>query len=238
MSQECCRNANFTCGEALYTCTETFARRSVVAGRAVVSHLTMGALLTRHRLTSACAAALAALAAAHADAGTRDYDAMVMTHARANHVPAALVHRVIRRESKYHPELVGHGGTIGLMQIKLETAKGLGYRGDVSGLHDPNTNLAYGVKYLAGAYRAAEGDLARAMHFYAAGYYEAAKRLRLELAAGKRLEANGNPQPPLSGDAARKRPAKDTIKDTTFARAQVSRPLSIVPPGAKAAQAR
>jgi soluble lytic murein transglycosylase-like protein len=177
-------------------------------------------------------AALALTRAAHA--GPQDYRAMVEKHATANHVPAALVHRVIQRESRYRPELVGPGGTIGLMQIKLATAKALGYAGDAKGLHDPETNLAYGVKYLAGAYRAADGDHDRAMRFFAAGYYGAAKRLRLELAAGKRPEANGNPQPPLTGDAAR----KPRHKDTTVARTQPPRPLSIVPAGAKAAQAR
>ena len=153
-------------------------------------------------------------------------------------MPAALVHRVIQRESKYHPELVGHNGTIGLMQIKLETAKGVGYRGDAAGLHDPDTNLTYGVKYLAGAYRAADGDQARAMRYFAAGYYDAAKRLRLELAEGKRLEANGNPQPPLGGDA----PRKPRHADTAVARANPSnspaRPLSLVPPSAKPPQPR
>jgi soluble lytic murein transglycosylase-like protein len=109
-----------------------------------------------------------------------DYEAMVARHARANAVPEALVHRVIVRESRYQPKLLGHGGTIGLMQIKLATARGLGYGGDAEGLRDPDTNLAYGVKYLAGAYHAAGGDHARAVHYYAAGYYEAAKRQRLE----------------------------------------------------------
>src|SRR5438093_13766395 len=108
------------------------------------------------------------------------YESMVATHAAANNVPVALVHRVIVRESKYHPGLVGRGGTIGLMQIKLATARGLGYTGDAAGLRDPNTNLTYAVKYLAGAYRAANGDHKRAMAYYAAGYYAAAKRQRLE----------------------------------------------------------
>jgi hypothetical protein len=107
---------------------------------------------------------------------------MVADHARANHVPEALVHRVIVRESKYHPDLVGRGGTIGLMQIKLPTARGLGYQGDAEGLRDPDTNLTYGVKYLAGAWRAAEGDHDRAVHLYASGYYDVAKRQRLERA--------------------------------------------------------
>ena len=108
------------------------------------------------------------------------YESMVATHAAANNVPEALVHRVIVRESKYHPSLVGRGGTIGLMQIKLPTARGLGYPGDAAGLRDPDTNLAWGIKYLAGAYRAANGDHGRAMRYYASGYYYAAKRQRIE----------------------------------------------------------
>ena len=106
-------------------------------------------------------------------------DRLVAAHAKANDVPQVLVHRVIMRESRYQPELIGHGGTIGLMQIKLATARGLGYTGDAEGLRNPDTNLAYGVKYLAGAYRVANGDHDRAIHYYAAGYYEAAKRWRL-----------------------------------------------------------
>ena len=111
-------------------------------------------------------AGLAAMAALHfpqaAQAQRAQYDALVATHARANAVPEALVHRVIVRESRYQPALVGRGGTIGLMQIKLATARSLGYTGDAEGLRDPNTNLTYGVKYLAGAYRAANGDHDRA----------------------------------------------------------------------------
>src|SRR5262245_51024855 len=125
------------------------------------------------------AATLALFVSSAANAQSRaQYESMVAAHARANSVPEALVHRVIVRESKYHPQLVGRGGTIGLMQIKLATARGLGYTGDAAGLRDPDTNLAYGVKYLAGAYRAANGDHGRAVHYYASGYYYAAKRNR------------------------------------------------------------
>ena len=127
-------------------------------------------------------AAMAALfVASDANAQSRaQYESMVATHAAANNVPEALVHRVIVRESKYHPDLVGRGGTIGLMQIKLATARGLGYTGDAAGLRDPNTNLAWGTKYLAGAYRAANSDHSRAVRYYASGYYYAAKRQRSE----------------------------------------------------------
>src|SRR6202011_4213740 len=126
---------------------------------------------------------LATVAALHfpqtAQAQHAEYDAMVATHANANAVPEALVHRVIVRESRYQPHLVGRGGTIGLMQIKLATARGLGYTGTAEGLRDPDTNLTYAVKYLAGAYRAANGDHVRAVHYYASGYYHAAKHQRL-----------------------------------------------------------
>jgi soluble lytic murein transglycosylase-like protein len=130
-------------------------------------------------LTLACLAAMAALAAPEtARAQRADYNELVARHAQANGLPEALVHRVIVRESRYQPHLVGRGGTIGLMQIKLATARSLGYTGSAEGLRDPDTNLTYAVKYLAGAYRAANGDHARAVHYYASGYYEAAKRQR------------------------------------------------------------
>ena len=115
----------------------------------------------------------------HMNTGHPQIDALVATHAKANDVPEALIHRVIVRESKYQKDLVGACGCIGLMQIKLGTARGLGYTGDAQGLHDADTNLTYGVKYLAGAYRAANGDHNRAIHYFAKGYYEVAKRQRL-----------------------------------------------------------
>ena len=143
----------------------------------------------------AAAAMLSVSDAAQAQARTQ-YEKLVATHAKANLVPEALVHRVIVRESRYQPDLVGRGGTIGLMQIKLATARGLGYAGEAVGLRDPNTNLAYGVKYLAGAYRAANGDHDRAVHYYASGYYAVAKQQRLELRLLKQAGATLASAPP------------------------------------------
>jgi soluble lytic murein transglycosylase-like protein len=137
-------------------------------------------------LSLTCFAAIATLYfPGDALAQRAQFDALVATHAGANGVPEVLVHRVIVRESRYQPHLVGRGGTIGLMQIKLATARGLGYSGDAAGLRDPETNLTYGVKYLAGAYRAANGNHDRAVHYYASGYYAAAKRLRLRHVASE-----------------------------------------------------
>ncbi len=102
-------------------------------------------------------------------------DALIASHAAANGVPESLVRRVIKRESRGNPRAV-HAGNYGLMQIRLGTARAMGYRGSAAGLLDANTNMTYAVKYLAGAYHAAGGNADRAVRYYAAGYYYAAKR--------------------------------------------------------------
>ena len=94
---------------------------------------------------------------------------MIAKYAEANGVPEPLVHRVIMRESRYHPRVVSLGN-YGLMQIKHGTARAMGYTGTAAGLLDPETNLIYAVKYLAGAYRKANGDHDRAVALYARGY--------------------------------------------------------------------
>jgi hypothetical protein len=111
------------------------------------------------------------------DTWTRgDLEPLIVKHAAANNVPAGLVHRIIIRESRYNPRAVGRGGALGLMQIKHGTARALGYAGPATGLLDAETNLTYGVRYLAGAYRAANGDQNRTVGYYARGYYYEAKR--------------------------------------------------------------
>ena len=114
--------------------------------------------------------------------------ALIASHAAANKVPAPLVRRVIARESRGNPHVV-HAGNYGLMQIKLATARAMGYRGSAAGLLDAGTNMTYAVKYLAGAYRAAGGNMDRAVRYYASGYYYAAKRKRL-IAGGDRNSFN------------------------------------------------
>ena len=94
--------------------------------------------------------------------------------ASAAGVPASLVERVIRRESGGNPRAV-HAGNYGLMQIKLGTARAMGYTGSAAGLLDPQTNVTYAVRYLAGAYRAAGGNESRAVALYSSGYYTQAK---------------------------------------------------------------
>lgn len=127
------------------------------------------------RFALAALAALSAIPCAFAQSA--DYQGMVASHAAANGVPVELVHRVIMRESRYNPRAVSKGN-YGIMQIRLQTARSLGYTGTAQGLLDPETNMTYAVKYLAGAYQAAGGNADRAVHYYAAGYYGATKRQR------------------------------------------------------------
>ena len=125
---------------------------------------------------AACVAAAFALPA-HAQFATDsngNLDALVSRHAAANGVPEALVRRVIKRESRGNARAVSKGN-YGLMQIRLGTARGLGYTGSAAGLLDADTNMTYAVKYLANAYRVAGGNHDRAVSLYASGYYYAAK---------------------------------------------------------------
>jgi soluble lytic murein transglycosylase-like protein len=98
-------------------------------------------------------------------------EVLIVQHAKIHGLPVELVRLVIRRESNFNPRAV-YRGNFGLMQIRLGTARALGYRGDAEGLLDPATNMAYGVPYLAGAYRAAHGDEARALVLYSRGYHD------------------------------------------------------------------
>jgi soluble lytic murein transglycosylase-like protein len=126
-------------------------------------------MFRRQMLTVLVASAVFPVAAS-AQAPSAGLNEMIARHARENGVPEELVHRVIREESRYQERAVGRGGTMGLMQIKYSTARGLGYRGSAAGLLDPNTNLTWGVRYLAGAYRYAQGDQAAARVLYGTGY--------------------------------------------------------------------
>lgn len=100
---------------------------------------------------------------------------LIHKYATLYNVPEALVHRVVKRESSYNPNAYSRGN-YGLMQIRYNTARGLGYTGTPAGLFDAETNLKYAVKYLRGAFMVAENNHDNAVKLYARGYYYDAKR--------------------------------------------------------------
>jgi soluble lytic murein transglycosylase-like protein len=149
------------------------------------------------RVVLAAAAAVVLMQPALAQERSRaDLDTLIAKHAAANGVPVSLVHRVILRESRYNPRAIGRGGALGLMQIKAATARGVGYGGGANGLLDADTNLTYGVRYLAGAYRVAGGNPNRAVSLYASGYYYHAKR------QGLTVQSLGDQPAPAIADSA------------------------------------
>jgi len=102
--------------------------------------------------------------------GHSELSGMIASQASAAGVPLSLAERVVRRESGGNPRAV-HAGNYGLMQIRLGTARSMGYGGSASGLLDPSVNMTYAMRYLAGAYRAAGGNESRAVALYARGYH-------------------------------------------------------------------
>lgn len=108
-------------------------------------------------------------------AGPADVTALIDKYATVYKVPASLIHRVVRRESSYNPR-AKNGPYLGLMQIRHDTARSMGYSGSANGLLDADTNLRYAVKYLRGAYIVGGYNADKAMRNYARGYYYDAKR--------------------------------------------------------------
>lgn len=94
---------------------------------------------------------------------------LIARHAQENAIPQHLVEAVARVESSFNPS-ARNGPYMGLMQIHPRTARGIGYQGGPSGLLDPDTNLRYGVRYLAQAYRLAGGDTCRTVMKYQGGH--------------------------------------------------------------------
>jgi soluble lytic murein transglycosylase-like protein len=126
-----------------------------------------------------CAATQPAEApAAVAEVPKTPLDERISHYAALYDVPEDLIRRSIRRESGYNPK-AHHGPYWGLMQIRADTARGMGYHGPARGLLDADTNLKYACVYLANAYTVADGDPDRAIRLYAGGYYYEARRKRL-----------------------------------------------------------
>ena len=100
-----------------------------------------------------------------------------------NGVPRALMHRVVQRESSYRPA-ARNGPYWGLMQILPQTARAMGFRGEPTELLDPEVNLRYAGRYLRGAWMLSDGDIDRAVQWYARGYYFEARDRCMLVATG------------------------------------------------------
>lgn len=100
------------------------------------------------------------------------YQNIGKAEAQRNKIPFAIVDAVMRVESAYNPRARGDVGEVGLMQILPATADMLGFKGPLSALAEPQTNIAYGTQYLAEAWRLANQDVCTTVMKYRAGHGE------------------------------------------------------------------
>lgn len=95
---------------------------------------------------------------------------IIAREAHAQGVPPKLAEAIVQHESRFQVNARAEGNTIGLMQIKYGTARGMGFKGSVSELFLPENNLHYGIAYLAKAYELAKGDHCGTLTRYAGGF--------------------------------------------------------------------
>ncbi|WP_082529126.1 transglycosylase SLT domain-containing protein [Bradyrhizobium sp. Leaf401] len=137
-------------------------------------------------------------------AGRAEYRPLIERESLAFGLPPALVDAVMAVESRYNPGVIGMDGEVGLMQVMLPTARMMGFAGTPAELATPEINVHYGVRYLAGAWRRANGDLCTAAMKYRAGHGETrfshlsveyCTRVRAHLAASGVPVTGSVPQP-------------------------------------------
>lgn len=149
---------------------------------AAAAMLSMGAVFTQPAFAERVGAERLLLGAAQANpvkpGDTRaqpttssGYADLIAKHARENGVPVRLARAVVRIESNFNARARGRAGEVGLMQIKLASARAMGYSGNASALYHPDTNLRYGMKYLGIAHSMANGDVCGTIMRYNGGHY-------------------------------------------------------------------
>jgi soluble lytic murein transglycosylase-like protein len=106
---------------------------------------------------------------------SRPHGKLISKYAKSNGVPESLAHAVISVESNYRANARGSAGEVGLMQIKPATARMMGYKGSTKALYNPETNIKYGMMYLAKAHQLGGGTTCGTILKYNAGH--AAKRM-------------------------------------------------------------
>ena len=82
-----------------------------------------------------------------------EYSTLIERYASEYGLPAELAHAVIEIESTFRPNVRGAAGEVGLMQIKPATARMVGFKGSTRALFDPETNIKFGMRYLAKAHK-------------------------------------------------------------------------------------
>jgi len=151
------------------------ARRNL---KATWKHVAVGVLLS----ASTCAQAEDVDLGAGETATSRSEIRKIIERetARTN-LPADIAEAIVFVESGYNSAIVGNAGEVGLMQVRLETAVALGFKGNATELAELDLNIHYGVLYLSRAWQLAGGDLCRTLMEYRASHDEGEKNPRSQV---------------------------------------------------------
>ena len=101
------------------------------------------------------------------------YQEIVQQYAKKYHVDSSLCVAVVQVESRFKQTAVSHRGALGLMQIMPNTGKWIASQFDeefsVEKLQEPETNIRYGIWYLASLRQEFEDNDVLALAAYNAG---------------------------------------------------------------------
>lgn len=96
---------------------------------------------------------------------------IVARKATEHNIPVAFALGLVKVESNFNPKIRGAAGEYGLGQIKCQTAREVGFKGNCKELLDTETNLEYSFRYLNKALEKTDGNLCYAATLYNAGLY-------------------------------------------------------------------
>lgn len=194
------------------------ARRHRHGPLALVASLVLGVIPDASALEATTSASASNGTTTQHSVSDTPYGLLAERFAGRTGLPAAVADAVMSVESGYDPDAIGAAGEIGLMQIMPATAAMLGFQGTTAELAAPETNIRYGVAYLAQAWSLADGDLCTTVMKYRAGHNETRFSVRSVdycLAVRAKLLARGFPvtgrvPTPTFGERTSSRPCKTT----------------------------
>lgn len=155
-----CRDSG-TCsqrGTAVKT-AKTASAKKTVASRKAVSSTRVAKSKTRRYAARKSPRRTHTMASAPPSRSSAHVVALISSMAPSHGVPAWFALRIAKVESNYNPNARGRAGELGVFQLKCATARGIGYRGNCTGLLDARTNVQYGLKHLALAMKSSRGNL-------------------------------------------------------------------------------
>ena len=102
------------------------------------------------------------------------FDALIFQVSKSYSVPPALIKAIIRAESNFNPTAKRYEANVddysyGLMQVRCDTARWMGWSGNCEDLLRPETNVGVGTKFLAFLARKFPNDIERQISAYNAG---------------------------------------------------------------------